>query len=156
MKFSIKCPQEPPIRPSRRVETNVVSLSKVVETLQKLSLGINIIKICLIVATIGSMILSPTLSSTIADTIQSLSNQSSIHASPLFTTTYTHVIAGPINLDQIQHETITVIADITPMTDEQQANFPNAASETASDMVVKLLNNLSKFIYVKNLYRKVQ
>ena len=102
------------------------------------------------------MILSPTLSSTIADTIQSLSNQSSIHASPLFTTTYTHVIAGPINLDQIQQETITVIADITPMTDEQQANFPNAASEAASDMVVKLLNNLSKFIYVKNLYRKVQ
>jgi hypothetical protein len=38
--------------------------STVVETPQKLSPGIDIIKVCLIVATIGSMILSPALSST--------------------------------------------------------------------------------------------
>jgi hypothetical protein len=74
MKFAIKCPREPPVRPSGRVETNVVSLSTVVETSQKLSPGINIIKVCVIVATIGSMILSPALSSMIADTIQSLGN----------------------------------------------------------------------------------
>jgi hypothetical protein len=55
MKFVIKCPREPPVRPSERVETNVVSLSTVVETPQKLSPGINIIKVCAIVATIGSM-----------------------------------------------------------------------------------------------------
>ena len=62
MKFAIKCPREPPVRPSGRVETNVVSLSAVVETPKKLSPGINIIKVCVIVATIGSMILSPALS----------------------------------------------------------------------------------------------
>ena len=36
MQFAIKCPREPPVRPSGRVETNVVSLSIIVETPQKL------------------------------------------------------------------------------------------------------------------------
>ena len=31
MKFAIKCPRKPPVRPSGRVETNVVSLSTVVK-----------------------------------------------------------------------------------------------------------------------------
>jgi hypothetical protein len=51
------------------------------------------------------MILSPALSSMIADTIQSLGNRSWIECSPLFTTTNAHVIPGPINLDEIQQET---------------------------------------------------
>ena len=67
----IKCPREPPVRPSGRVETNVVSLSAVVETPQKLLPGINVIQTCLTLATITSVLLSPVLSTMLADTIQS-------------------------------------------------------------------------------------
>jgi hypothetical protein len=151
------------------------------------------------------MILSPALSSMIADTIQSLGNRSWIESSPLFTTTYAHVIPGPINLDQIQHKTnafkttfvnvkcssnkfleepnnieiepeqkfyvnlavynqskhtetlpVGVIADITPMTDEHQADFSKAASETASDMACEAVEQLEQVQLHKNLYRKAQ
>ena len=43
MQFAIKFPREPPVRPSGRVKTNVISLSTVVETPQKLLPGINVI-----------------------------------------------------------------------------------------------------------------
>ena len=75
MQFAIKCPCEPPVRPSGRVETNVVSLSTVVETPQKLLPGINVIQTCLTLATITSVLLSPVLSTMLADTIQSFGNQ---------------------------------------------------------------------------------
>ena len=105
MQFAIKCPREPPVRPSGRVETSVVSLSTVVETPQKLLPGINVIQTCLTLATITSVLLSLVLSTMLADTIQSFGNQCWIESSPFLTSTHLHVIPGPLNLDQIHHET---------------------------------------------------
>ena len=105
MQFAIKCPREPPVRPSGRVETNVVSLSTVVETPQKLLPGINVIQTCLTLATITSVLLSPVLSTMLADAIQSFGNQCWIESSPFLTSAHLHVIPGPLNLDQIHHET---------------------------------------------------
>ena len=41
----------------------------------------------------------------LADTIQSFGNQCWIESSPFLTSTHLHVIPGPLNLDQIHHET---------------------------------------------------
>ena len=105
MHFTIKFPQEPPVRPSGGAETHVVSLSTVIETPPKLLPGINIITVCLIVTTIGSTLVLPALSNTIAEILQSSGNQFWIQASSLFTAANVHVIPGPFNLDQIHHET---------------------------------------------------
>ena len=105
MQFAIKCPRELPVRPSGRVETNVVSLSTVVETPQKLLPGINVIQTCLTLATITGVLLSPVLSTMLADTIQSFGNQCWIESSPFLTSTHLHVTPSPLNLDQIHPET---------------------------------------------------
>ena len=68
MQFAIKCPREPPVQLSGRVETNVVSLSTVVEPPQKLLLGINVIQTCLTLASFTSVLLSPVLSTRLAVT----------------------------------------------------------------------------------------
>jgi hypothetical protein len=49
-----------------------------------------------------------------------------------------------------------VIADITPMTDEHQADFSKAASETASDMACEAVEQLEQVQLHQNLYRKAQ
>ena len=41
----------------------------------------------------------------LADTIQSFGNQCWIESSPFLTSTHLHVIPGPLNLDEIHHET---------------------------------------------------
>ena len=105
MQFAIKCPREPPVLHSGRVETNVVSLSTVVETPQKLLPGINVIQACLTLATITSVLLSPVLCTMLVDTVQSFGNQCCIESSPFLTSTHLLVIPGPLNLDQIHHET---------------------------------------------------
>ncbi|CAB4010121.1 Hypothetical predicted protein [Paramuricea clavata] len=51
---------------------------------------------------------------------------------------------------------VGVIADITPMTDEHQADFSKAASETASDMACEAVEQLEQVQLHQNLYRKVQ
>ena len=107
MQFAIKCPREAPIRPCGRVETNVVSLSTVVQTPQKLVPDINIVQVCLAIATIGRVLLLPFQSSMIADVIQFPAGKCWIEASPLFTSTHLHVIPGPIHIDQIQNESNT-------------------------------------------------
>jgi hypothetical protein len=51
---------------------------------------------------------------------------------------------------------VGVIADITPMTDEHQADFSKAASETASDMACEAVEQLEQVELHQNLYRKAQ
>ncbi len=71
MQFAIKCLWEAPICPCGRVETDVFSLSTVVQTPQKRVPGINIVQVCLAIATIESALLLPAQSIIVADVIQS-------------------------------------------------------------------------------------